>query len=39
MNRNEVKEFATLMKKEFPIYQNVDNLCYLDSAATSLKPK
>lgn len=39
MNRNDVKEFANLMKSYFPIYENVLDLCYLDSAATSLKPK
>ena len=39
MERVEVKEFANLMKSYFPIYENVKDLCYLDSAATSLKPK
>ena len=39
MNRLDVKEFANLMKSYFPIYENVKDLCYLDSAATSLKPK
>ena len=39
MERIEVKEFANLMKSYFPIYENVKDLCYLDSAATSLKPK
>ena len=39
MERIDVKEFASLMKSYFPIYENVENLCYLDSAATSLKPK
>ena len=39
MERIEVKEFANLMKSYFPIYENVKDLCYLDSASTSLKPK
>ena len=29
----------TAIKKEFPIYDNIPNLVYLDSGATALKPK
>lgn len=39
MNRSEVKEFASCLKKNFPIFENNKDLCYLDSGATSLKPK
>ena len=39
MNRSEVKKFASDCKKYFPILTNNKDLCYLDSGATSLKPK
>ena len=39
MNRSEVKKFASECKKYFPILTNNKDLCYLDSGATSLKPK
>ena len=39
MTRDEVKNFAKLMKSYFPIYKNNPDLCYLDSGATSLKPQ
>lgn len=30
---------VTNLKKEFPVFDNHKNLCYLDSAASSLKPR
>ena len=39
MNRSEVKKFASDCKKYFPILTKNKDLCYLDSGATSLKPK
>lgn len=39
MTRDEVKNFAKIMKSYFPIYKNNPDLCYLDSGATSLKPQ
>ena len=35
----EMEDFVSNVRKDFPIYDNNPNLIYLDSAATSLKPK
>lgn len=39
MDRNSMHAFASKMRLQFPMYQNNKDLIYLDSGATSLKPK